>query len=104
MTEAFIPVGAYLGFVGIYISAKNISRDADVRKEFYKKAESQLTLLKAIGVSEMEKELESQSKLMEEHFKLLQTPDEPDLKDEDIKIILHEVLNELYYSKGRKEI
>ncbi|MGB6527859.1 MAG: hypothetical protein WBF33_07105, partial [Candidatus Nitrosopolaris sp.] len=104
VTEAFIPLGAYLLFVGIFISAKNISRDAEVRKEFYKKAESQLTLLKAIGVSEMEKELESQSKFMEERIKLLERPDEPNLKDEGIKIILHEVLNELYYSKGKKEI
>jgi hypothetical protein len=63
-----------------------------------------LTLLKAIGVSEMEKELESQSKFMEERIKLLERPDEPNLKDEGIKIILHEVLNELYYSKGKKEI
>ncbi|MGA9154322.1 MAG: hypothetical protein WBZ36_27380 [Candidatus Nitrosopolaris sp.] len=104
VTESFIPLGAYLVFVGIFISAKNISRDAEVRKEFYKKAESQLTLLKAIGVSEMEKELESQSKFMEEHFKSLQSPNEPDLKDEDIKEILHEVLTELYYSKGKKGI
>jgi hypothetical protein len=98
VTESFIPLGAYLVFVGIFISAKNISRDAEVRKE------SQLTLLKAIGVSEMEKELESQSRFMEEHFKLLQSPNEPDLKDEDIKEILHEVLTELYYSKGKKGI
>ena len=63
-----------------------------------------MTLLKAIGVSEMEKELESQSKFMEERIRLLERPDEPNLKDEDIKVILHEVLNELYYPKGKKEI
>jgi hypothetical protein len=42
----------------IFSSAKGISRDSKVRKEFYKSAESQLSLLKTIGVSEMEKELE----------------------------------------------
>jgi hypothetical protein len=44
ITEAFIPLGTYLIFVGIFISAKNISRDTEVRKEFYKSASSQLTL------------------------------------------------------------
>jgi hypothetical protein len=33
-----------------------------VRKEFYKSAASQLTLLKDIGISQMEKELENQVK------------------------------------------
>jgi hypothetical protein len=70
ITEAFIPIGSYLLFVGIFTSAKHISRDAELRKEFYKSAASQLTLLKAIGVSQMEKELEEETKLLEKHFKL----------------------------------
>jgi len=104
VTEAFIPVGAYLLFVGIFTSAKHISRDAQVRKEFYKSASSQLTLLQTIGVTQMEKELEGQIKSLEERFKPLETQDEPDLKDEEIKEILHDVLTELYYSKGKKPI
>jgi uncharacterized membrane protein (Fun14 family) len=58
-SQAFIPLGAYLLFVGIFTSAKNISRDSELRKEFYKSAASQLALLKAIGVSQMEKELKT---------------------------------------------
>jgi len=65
ITEAFIPIGSYLLFVGIFTSAKHISRDAELRKAFYKSASSQLTLLKAIGVSQMEKELEEKTKLLE---------------------------------------
>jgi hypothetical protein len=38
----------------------------------------------------MEKE-ESQVKYVEERFKPLETTDEPDLKDEEIKEILHDV-------------
>ena len=34
ITEAFLPLGAYLLFVGIFISAKNISRDAELRRDF----------------------------------------------------------------------
>jgi hypothetical protein len=104
VTESFIPIGTYLLFVGIFISARNISRDAEVRREFYESATSQLTLLKTIGVSQMEKELEGKVKFIEKRFKPLERTDEPDLKDEDIKEILHEVLNELYYSKDKKGI
>ncbi|MGB8936921.1 MAG: hypothetical protein WCC17_17665 [Candidatus Nitrosopolaris sp.] len=60
------------------------------------------SLLKAIGVSQMEKELEDQAKSIEKRFKPLERTDEPDLKDEDVKEILHDVLTELYYSKGNR--
>lgn len=103
VTEAFIPLGAYLLLVGIFTSAKNVSRDAAVRKEIYKKAESQLTLLMSIGVSQMEKELEGQVKSVEKRVNLFETKVEPDMKEEDIRETLHDVLNELYYSKGKKE-
>jgi hypothetical protein len=106
ITQAFIPLGTYLLFVGIFTSAKNISRDSELRKEFYKSAASQLALLKAIGVSQMEKELEKQVKSIEK--RLLERTDEPHLEEqhleqENVKEILHDVLNELYYSKGKKE-
>jgi hypothetical protein len=105
ITQAFIPLGAYLLFVGIFTSAKNISRDAEVRKQFYNSASSQLTLLKTIGVSQMERELESQVKSVEKHTKLLETTtEEPDLKEEEVRLILHDVLNELYYSKDKKNV
>ena len=73
-----------------------------MRKELYKNAASQLTLLKVIGVSQMEKELEAQAESIEKRFKPLERTDEPDLKDEDVKEILHDVLTELYYSKGNR--
>jgi len=104
VTEAFIPIGTYLLFVGIFSSARHISRDSEVRKELYKNAASQLTLLKAIGVSQMEKELEAQTESIEKRFKPFERTDEPDLKDEEIKEILHDVLTELYYSKEKKTV
>jgi hypothetical protein len=106
VTKAFVPLGAYLLFAGIFISAISISRDTEVRKEFYKNAESQLTLLKTIGVSQMERELETQVKSVEKRSKSLEEDIriEPELEEEDIKEILRDVLNELYYSKGKREI
>jgi hypothetical protein len=109
ITEAFTPLGAYLVFVGIFISAKHISQDANLRKGFYKTAESQLGLLKTIGVSEMEREIEKKARDMEQLFKKSGTWKDFDLKevsqleDQNVKEILREVLNELYYSKKDKE-
>jgi hypothetical protein len=106
VTQGFIPLGAYLLLVGIFTSAKNISRDSELRKEFYKSAASQLALLKAIGVSQMEKELEKNVRDIEK--RLLERTSKPHfeeqhLEEENVKEILHDVLNELYYSKGKKE-
>ncbi len=108
ITQAFIPLGAYLLFVGIFTSAKNISRDSELRKEFYKSASSQLALLKAIGVSQMEKELENQVKFVQKRSRISEKEEElhweeQRLQEENVKEILHDVLNELYYSKGKKE-
>ena len=99
ITEAFLPLGAYLLLIGIFTSAKYISQDARLRKEFYKSAESQLTLLKNIGVSQMEKEFEGKVKFLQESFKSPKRLEEPELEEEYIKEILRDVLNELYYSK-----
>jgi hypothetical protein len=107
VTETFIPLGAYLLFVGILTSAKHISRDSELRKAFYKSAASQLTLLKAIGVSQMEKELEEETKSLEKHFGLSEREEDylqERLEEENAKQILHDVLNELYYSKSKKGI
>ena len=103
ITEAFLPLGSYLLFIGIFTSGKHISRDSEVRKELYKNAASQLALLKAIGVSQMEKELEAQAESLEKRFKPFETTDEPDLKGGEIKEILHDVLTELYYSKSKEK-
>jgi hypothetical protein len=102
ITEALLPIGAYLLLVGIFTSAQYISQDARLRKEFYKSVESQMNLLKNIGVSQMEKKYEEKVKFLQEHTKSSQTIEEPELDEEHIKKILRDVLNELYYSKQRK--
>lgn len=53
ITTAFMPLGSYLLFIGIFSSAQNISRNIVIRKELYKSANSQLDLLKIIGMAQM---------------------------------------------------
>jgi hypothetical protein len=100
ITMAFLPLGTYLLFAGIFISAKNISIDADLRRQFYKKAESQLDLLRTIGISEMEKEIVRQVTSLEDMITVSE-PEPEELSDEMVKVIIHEVLTELYYSKQK---
>jgi hypothetical protein len=55
----------------------------------------------------MEKELEEESKSLEKHFRLSEREEgslHEQLEEENVKQILHDVLNELYYSKGKKGI
>ena len=57
VTISFMPIGSYLLFTGIFLSAALVARDKELRKQFYNTAVSQLSLLKTIGVTEMEKRL-----------------------------------------------
>jgi hypothetical protein len=88
-----------------FLPQLRIYRDSELRKEFYKSAASQLTLQKAIGVSQMEKELEnnvrSEKRLLERTGE--SQFEEQQLEQGNVKEILHDVLNELYYSKDNKE-
>ena len=100
VTEAYIPIGAYLLFLGIFTSAVQISRNAELRKIFYRNASAQLDLFKSIGVSQMEKELEERVKSMKKTSDPSQIPFEPEeLDSENAKRILREVVEELYLKK-----
>lgn len=112
ITISFMPIGSYLVFTGLTVSATLVSRDKALRKEFYNTAISQLTLLKTIGVSEMEKELiesyksiEKHSEIKPKHFQRDQRDDVrellhnivDDLDKENVRELLHDVLSELYF-------
>jgi hypothetical protein len=105
ITNASIPLGAYLLLVGIFTSAIHISRDAVVRRELYRSAVNQLDLLRSIGTSEMEKEFEGRVKLLEKVHRIAEIS-RPNIVEEieieNVKKILHEVLEEVH-SKDRKE-
>lgn len=114
VTISFMPMGAYMVFTGILVSATLAARDKELRKEFYSTAVSQLTLLKTIGVIEMENQLIKSYKSMEKRSKLELKDTMYDktkvrealhgLVDEmdegDVRELLHEVLTEVY-SKSR---
>ncbi|MDX1373912.1 MAG: hypothetical protein R3321_15660, partial [Nitrososphaeraceae archaeon] len=102
VTEAFLPLGAYLLLIGIFTSAQYISQDTRLRKEFYKSAASQMNLLKNIGVSQMEKQFEGKIKTLQKSSKFEKII-EPQLEEERVREILRDVLNELYHYKNIKK-
>ena len=93
ITEAFIPLGAFLLLVGMFTSAVNVSQDGELRRDFRKSAIAQLNLLRTIGIAQMEKELVKNFKLAEKRSTDLEITQ--DYSEENVKQIVHEVLQEL---------
>ncbi|MGI0042416.1 MAG: hypothetical protein ACRD47_01785 [Nitrososphaeraceae archaeon] len=57
---------------------------------------SQLDLLRSIGTSEMEKEFEYKVRLIEKETTMSDETEAPELKEDQVREILREVLDELY--------
>ena len=97
ITAAFMPLGLYLLFIEILSSAQNISRNIAIRKELYKTANSQLDLLKIIGMAQMEKELLKRYKSIAKHTSISEELN--NLDQTEIREIVYDVLNELSTTK-----
>jgi hypothetical protein len=96
VTILLMPIAACLILNGILISARQLSVDAQLRKEFYKRAESQLNLLKTIGVTQMERQLLKNCKHLVERYSEFDKSDEyQQLEQEDIKLAIRDILTEL---------
>jgi hypothetical protein len=95
ITISFMPVGAYLLFDGMYGSAKLVSEDAELRKKLHKSVENQISLLKTIGVSQMEAELLRKMKPVAGKVQKLQEDNETQLEQEDVRLLIRDVLKEI---------
>jgi len=109
ITISFMPIGSYLIFTGILRSAKVVSQDKELRREFHNTAMSQLSLLKTIGVTEMENQLLKSYKSVNKRARSLKKDGhlKDDLSDdthgfidemdkEKLREMVHDVLAELY--------
>jgi hypothetical protein len=94
VTISFMPIGSYLLFTGIVLSARLVARDKELRKEFYNTAVSQLDLLKTIGVTQMENELMKIHKSVDRRKSSLQIK-EPHINKGNVREALDEILNEM---------
>jgi hypothetical protein len=115
-TICYVGLASYLILIGVYSSALSVARDKELRMEFYRSAMSQMSLLKTIGVSEMEKQLMERYKSVGKRARSLQKHDRfekdnvkevlhglvDEMDKENAREILHDVLTELY-SKPRPQ-
>jgi hypothetical protein len=116
VTVSFMPMGSYLLFTGILLSARLVARDKELRKEFYNTAISQMNLLKTIGVTEMETQLMKRYRAIEKRTRRVEKPisfEEDNVKEalhglvddmdvENAREILHDVLTEVYTKSRAK--
>jgi len=101
MTIMLMPLGAFLLLNGLITSAGQMSRDAALRKEFYRSAENQLSLLRTIGLGQMENQLMKMSKNFSARFSTFEKSEsEYEFEQQDIKQMVRDVLKELNSRKS----
>jgi hypothetical protein len=93
VTVSFMPIASYLLFTGILLSATLVARDKELRREFYNTAMNQLSLLKTIGVTEMEKELIKKYKSIDKRTHSIE--DHSRFEKDDVREALHGLVDEM---------
>lgn len=104
ITAAFMPLGSYLLFVGIFSSAQKISRNVEIRKELYESAKNQLSFLKEISEAQQIQELFKRCRYITKRTDMSSYRHYGDLEQKEVMEIIQHVLNELDISiKQRKD-
>jgi hypothetical protein len=95
LTIMLMPLGSYSLFIGLFASARLVSQDKKLRKEFFQSAEKQLGLLKTIGKVQMEKELEKSLKSILKRCSVIDESKDDYRGEENVRELVQEVLDEL---------
>jgi hypothetical protein len=103
LTIMLMPLGSYSLFIGLSASARLVSQDKNLRKEFFQSAEKQLALLKTIGKVQMEKELEKSLKSILKRSSMLEQSRDDYRGEENVSELVQEVLDELRSRRSTKE-
>ncbi len=103
LTIMLMPLGSYSLFIGLFASARLVSQDKKLRKEFFQSAEKQLALLKTIGKVQMEKELEKNLKSILKRSSILEESKDDYGGQENVRELVQEVLDELRHRRSTIE-
>lgn len=95
ITISYISMAAYLLLLGIFNSAKEFSRDSEIRKEIYKIAEEQFGLLQNISMADLVKKTQQIVNTAKDNIKFDDVSSYDTNDDADYKKFLQEVLEEL---------
>ena len=97
-------LAAYFLFRGFLNTALFISRDLSLRKELYKEIENNISILRTMGLSEMERSLTNKCKpLLKKAIATENNYKEIDIDVEDAKILVQEVVQEVYSDYKHRE-
>jgi hypothetical protein len=100
LTIMLMPLGSYSLFIGLFASARLVSQDKKLRKEFFQSAEKQLAFLQTIGKVQMEKELEKSLKSILNRSSVIEASREDYRGEENVRELVQEVLDELRYKQS----
>jgi hypothetical protein len=103
VTVLLLGLSSYILVVGMLGMAANVSRDSELRREINKGLEVDSDILKNMGIAEVQREMEAKVLPFAAKIKLSdEMRGRMDPSEEDIKIMINEVLNELH-SKSSNE-
>lgn len=103
LTIMLLPVGSYSLFMGLFASARLASQDKKLRREFFQSAEKQLAFLQTLGKVQMEKELEKSLKSILKRSSVLDESRDDYRREENVRELVQEVLDELRSKRGTRE-
>ena len=103
VTLSFLGLSSYMLLVGMLGIAANVSRDGELRREIYRGLEVDSDILKKMGMAEMQREMERRILPLANKIKLSEEMRiRVDPSQEDVKIMISEVLNEIHYKRSHK--
>jgi hypothetical protein len=99
VTVSFLGLSSYMLVIGMLGIAANVSRDSNLRREIYKGVATDSDILK-IGMAEMQRKMERKILPLADKIKLSdEMKKRVDPSMEDVKIMITEVLTEIYSKK-----
>ena len=96
VTMSFMPLASFILMIGITNCARDIAKDSEIRRELYKSAEEESSMLKSIGIAEMKKELEAKVNSITSRSEMLEN-DEPEYMPgtEEIQEMIESAMKEI---------
>ncbi len=99
VTLLFLGLSSYMLLVGMLGCAAYVSRDIELRREIYRGLEVDADVLKKIGMAETQRQIEKKVLSLANKIKLsdeMRNLMYPDPDEEDVKLMIEEVLNEIH--------
>ena len=102
VTISFLGMSSFLLLIGMLGSAAYVSRDTELRKEVFKDLGDVSRMLRSMGFAEMQLEMERKITPLIDRINLSEDMrDHIDTSQEDVKLVIKEVLDELHKKHSR---